>query len=36
MQKSFTKEEPVMTANKFFYYFYYFAQGCPSFVKSDV
>ena len=33
MHNSFTKEAPLMTVNKFFYYF---AQGCPSFVKSEI
>lgn len=27
-----TKGGNIMTANKFFYYFYYFGMDCPSFV----
>lgn len=35
MRKSFTKEDTAVTASKFFCYFFYFTQGCPSFVKSE-
>ena len=30
-----TKGGNIMTANKFFYYFYYFNMGCPSFVRCE-
>ena len=35
MHNSFTKEDTAVTVKGYFYYFFYFAQGCPSFVNSD-